>query len=150
MSRTLQGKFRPKNPEKYRGDAGNILYRSSWELKFMEWCDLRKEVLWWQSEEKRIPYYDPVTKRRRTYYPDFLLARECHDGIIRETLVEVKPARQVRGPADSLNVTTARSHCAATRSKPGTDVRLELFVSRAPHLLKRSTNRRSEITIHHT
>ena len=67
----------------------------------MEWCDSNEKVLWWQSEEKRIPYYDPIAKRRRTYYPDFLLARECHDGIIRETLVEVKPARQVKGPSQN-------------------------------------------------
>ena len=99
VSRTLKGKFRPLNPDKYKGDPGQIYYRSSWELEFMRWCDAREEVLWWQSEEKRIPYYDPITKRRRTYYPDFLLARQCHDGIIRETLVEAKPSRQVRGPA---------------------------------------------------
>ncbi len=98
---TLKGKFRPQNPDKYKGDPGMILYRSSWELKFMQWCDSNDKVLWWQSEEKRIPYYDPIAKRRRTYYPDFLLARECHDGIIRETLVEVKPARQVKGPSQN-------------------------------------------------
>ena len=98
MSSTLKGKFRPKNPEKYRGNAGNILYRSSWELEFMKWCDTREEVLWWQSEEKRIPYFDPVTNKRRMYYPDFYLERLCSDGIKRKTLVEVKPARQVDGP----------------------------------------------------
>jgi len=64
----------------------------------MEWCDTNEAVIWWNSEENRIPYYDPVSKKRRMYYPDFLLARRCYDGIIREDLVEVKPSRQVKGP----------------------------------------------------
>jgi len=98
MSKTLQGKFRPKHPEKYRGDAGNILYRSSWELDFMKWCDKREEVIWWQSEEKAIWYYDPVAKKKRRYFPDFFFAHKRSDGIIMETLVEVKPKRQVQGP----------------------------------------------------
>jgi hypothetical protein len=71
MSGTLKGKFRPKNPEKYRGNAGEIIYRSSWEMKFCDWCDKNEKVEWWQSEEKRIRYYDPVQKKWRTYFPDF-------------------------------------------------------------------------------
>ena len=98
MSSTLKGKFRPTQPEKYRGNAGEIYYRSSWELQFMNWADKNDRVLWWQSEEKRIPYYDPVQKKRRIYYPDFYLARKCHDGVIRSTLVEVKPQKQITGP----------------------------------------------------
>ena len=54
MNNTLQGKYYPKHPEKYKGNAGEIFYRSSWELKFMEWCDSTKAVLAWQSEEKRV------------------------------------------------------------------------------------------------
>ena len=82
MSGTLKGKFRPTQPEKYRGNAGEIYYRSSWELQFMNWADKNDKVLWWQSEEKRIPYYDPVQKKRRIYYPDFYLAYKSSDGII--------------------------------------------------------------------
>ena len=93
-----KGTFRPQNPEKYRGNPSLIIYRSSWERNFMEWCDTNEAVIWWNSEENRIPYYDPVSKKRRMYYPDFLLARRCYDGIIREDLVEVKPSRQVKGP----------------------------------------------------
>ena len=96
MSGTLKGKFRPKNPEKYRGNAGEIIYRSSWEMKFCDWCDKNEKVEWWQSEEKRIRYYDPVQKKWRTYFPDFYLGYRG-----REELVEVKPWRQVKGPPEN-------------------------------------------------
>ena len=98
MSHTLQGKFRPRNPEKYKGNVGDIFYRSSWEKNFMEWCDKNEAVLLWQSEEKRIRYYDPVKKRNRTYYPDFLVKYINKDGRVLTEMVEVKPIRQVKGP----------------------------------------------------
>ena len=101
MSKTLQGKFRPRNPEKYKGDYGNILYRSSWELKFMEWCDSNSQIICWGSEETRVRYFDPVRKKTRTYFPDFYVKLERHDGVIVEELVEVKPAKQVRGPVQN-------------------------------------------------
>ena len=34
----IQGYFNPKNPEKYKGPSP-IIYRSSWERKFMIMCD---------------------------------------------------------------------------------------------------------------
>ena len=95
---TLKGKFRPNNPDKYKGDPGNIIYRSSWELQFMKWCDKREDVVCWQSEEKRIRYYDPVAKKNRIYYPDFYVKYKRSDGIIIEELIEVKPQRQIDGP----------------------------------------------------
>ena len=98
MSRTYQGKFSPKNPKKYKGNPTQIFYRSSWELKFMKWCDIKEEVVWWQSEETRVPYFDPVQKKHRTYYPDFRLAIRKSDGILHEELIEVKPKKQVEGP----------------------------------------------------
>ena len=98
MPKTLQGKFRPKNPDKYKGNVGDILYRSSWELEFMKWCDKTPAVILWQSEEKRIRYYDPVKKRNRIYYPDFLVKYINKDGRVLTEMVEVKPIRQVKGP----------------------------------------------------
>ena len=95
---TLQGKFRPKHPEKYKGNPGNIIYRSSWERIFCNWCDTNEDIISWQSEEKRIRYYDPIAKKNRTYFPDFYVQYKRKDGIIMEELVEVKPKRQVDGP----------------------------------------------------
>ena len=34
-----QGYFTPQNPDKYKGDITKIIYRSSWELKFLVYCD---------------------------------------------------------------------------------------------------------------
>ena len=34
-----KGKFIPRNTSKYLGDPTSIVYRSSYELKFMNWCD---------------------------------------------------------------------------------------------------------------
>ena len=95
---TLKGKYRCKHPEKYRGDAGNIIFRSSWEKIFCTWCDTHDHILSWQSEERRIRYYDPVAKKNRTYYPDFYVKYKRKDGIIVEELVEVKPQKQIDGP----------------------------------------------------
>ena len=51
----MKGKYKPINPNKYQGDPTNIVYRSSWELKFMRFCDLRDDVVQWQSEEIIVP-----------------------------------------------------------------------------------------------
>ena len=99
MARTLQGKFRPLNPNKYNGDAGNIIYRSSWEKIFCNWCDKNDDIIAWQSEERRIRYYDPVAKKNRIYFPDFYIKYKRSDGIIVEELIEVKPQRQIDGPS---------------------------------------------------
>ena len=57
------GKYRPTNPRKYKGDPTNVIYRSLWERKFMQWCDLNQNILEWGSEEFFIPYRSPVDKR---------------------------------------------------------------------------------------
>ena len=98
MSRTLQGVFRPQNPEKYKGDPTNIVYRSSWERIFCNWCDKNDKIMKWQSEEKAIPYYDPVAKKNRRYFPDFIIQFERKDGVMVTEMIEIKPQRQIDGP----------------------------------------------------
>ena len=97
-SKTLQGKYRPRNPNKYRGDSTNIIYRSSWERTFMKYCDLRENVVSWQSEEKCLWYYDPVSKKKRRYFPDFIIRVQDSDGLIRTIMVEIKPHSQTVSP----------------------------------------------------
>ena len=97
MGRTLQGKFRPENPEKYKGDPSNIIYRSSWERIFMRWCDTKDHIKKWQSEEKCLWYNDPVTKKKRRYFPDFIIQYE-KNGVMMTEMIEVKPQSQVDGP----------------------------------------------------
>jgi len=39
MRSRYKGKFKVKNPQKYKGNPSNIIYRSLMELRFMKWCD---------------------------------------------------------------------------------------------------------------
>lgn len=94
-----QGYFRPKNPTKYKGNPNNIFYRSSWEFTVMSKLDENPLVLWWASEELSIPYYCPVEKRQRLYYPDFIVSRKsATTGQINTFMIEVKPLAQTREP----------------------------------------------------
>lgn len=93
-----QGKFNPRNPEKYVGNHKNIVYRSSWELKFLQWCDRNEKILRYGSEEISIPYYDPVKKKVRRYFPDAFVEIVHADGRKRKYLVEIKPKRQTMPP----------------------------------------------------
>jgi hypothetical protein len=95
---SYKGKFRPSNSSKYKGDPTNIIYRSLWELKFMRYCDTNENILKWASEELWIPYKSPVDNRYHKYFPDFYIKYKNTSGKILESLIEIKPARQVAGP----------------------------------------------------
>lgn len=92
------GKFRPKNPSKYKGDSSKIIYRSSWECRVMNYLDDHPGVIWWSSEELVIPYRDPVTGKPRRYFPDFIVKIKKSDGSKRTIVIEVKPEYQKIGP----------------------------------------------------
>ena len=95
---SYKGKYRPKNRQKYKGDVGEVVYRSLWELKFMKYCDLNSKILKWSSEEIIIPYKSPVDNRIHRYFPDFYVKYKDVKGRIREKVVEIKPAKQVKEP----------------------------------------------------
>ena len=97
-SKYHQGFFHPKNPKKYKGNPNNIVYRSSWELKFMKWCDLNENVLEYGSEEFFIPYISPVDNRVHRYFPDFIIKVKEQTGETKTYVIEVKPKRQTREP----------------------------------------------------
>jgi len=103
--KTLKGRFRPKFPKKYEGDALNIIYRSSWELKAMQHFDLNPNVLSWQSEEFHIPYFDPTTGRTRRYFPDFKIKIRTIKGDIVTLVIEVKPRSQTIEPKPKKKLT---------------------------------------------
>ena len=92
---TLKGRYIPRNIRKYRGDYKNIIYRSSWELKFMKYCDLNDSILEWGSEEVVIPYRSPLDNR---YFVAFYIKVEDMNGQIKKYLIEVKPKRQTTPP----------------------------------------------------
>ncbi len=95
---SYQGRYRPSNPKKYKGDSRNIIYRSLWERKFMVYCDKNQNIINWASEEFHIPYYDPTTKRVRRYFPDFYIRYRNVNGNILEKIIEIKPAKQCVPP----------------------------------------------------
>jgi len=89
-----QGLFIPKNPQKYIGDATNIIYRSGWEKRVMQYLDEHTNVLRWASEEIIIPYISPVDNRPHRYFPDFYVEAKSADNTIKKMLLEVKPKAQ--------------------------------------------------------
>ena len=101
------GKYRVKNYRKYRGDPTQVIYRSLWEKKFMDYCDKTKNILEWSSEEIVIPYKDPVSGRWRRYFPDFYMKVKEADGTIQSYIVEVKPKKQIEGPKRQQRKTKA-------------------------------------------
>lgn len=92
------GRFKPSNPQKYKGDPTQIVYRSLWERKFMVYCDKNDAVIQWQSEEIAIPYKSPVDGKWHRYFPDFMIKYKDATGKIRRVMVEVKPAKQCKQP----------------------------------------------------
>lgn len=96
--KTLKGKYKPKNPNKYAGDPSNIVYRSSWEHKVCVYLDHNPNVLEWASEEIVIPYISPKDNRYHKYYPDFLIKVRQADGKHQTILIEVKPYAQTQPP----------------------------------------------------
>jgi hypothetical protein len=93
-----KGRFHPQNPEKYKGDVRNIIYRSSWELKFMKYCDRKVDILEWGSEEFFIPYVSPMDGKVHKYFPDFFVKLKERSGQIKKYVIEVKPKSQTKKP----------------------------------------------------
>ncbi len=93
----MQGKFKPKNPNKYVGDPNNIVYRSSWELAFLRILDDNKDVVKYASEEIALRYYNPIKLRWARYFPDFIIEIREGDKTIKQ-LIEIKPINQTFQP----------------------------------------------------
>ena len=93
-----QGIYKIKNPEKYAGDPTNVIYRSSWELKFMNYCDNNPAIIKWSSEETIIPYICGTDGRQHRYFVDFKIQIKRPDGTLQTYLVEVKPSKETLPP----------------------------------------------------
>lgn len=92
------GYFIPENPEKYSGDLKQIIYRSSWERKFMIYCDRTESIIAWSSEALAIPYINPIDKRQHNYNIDFIIRVKQKDGNEQDFIIEVKPESQTKRP----------------------------------------------------
>lgn len=105
-SRYSQGIFQPQNPDKFIG--GKLPFaRSSWETKFMQFCDSHPNILKWASENVKIPYRNPMTGKITNYVPDFMVQYQDKNGKTLVELIEIKPKSQTvienaRGRGDKL------------------------------------------------
>ena len=86
---TYKGRYKVANPKKYKGDLTEVVYRSSWELKFMRWCDHNKNVLEWGSETTIIPYRSPVDSKLHRYFVDLKVKYKSGKTV----LIEIKPEK---------------------------------------------------------
>jgi len=89
-----QGRFLPKNLEKYKGNSRNVIYRSSWEKRIMAFFDESTNIEWWNSEGLIVPYMNPIDKKMHSYYPDFVFMNKKNDVY----MVEVKPFNETLPP----------------------------------------------------
>ena len=64
----------------------------------MVYFDSNPSILSWSSEELAIPYFDTISKRRRRYYPDFLITVKDNTGNEKVHLIEVKPSKHLKPP----------------------------------------------------
>ena len=94
MAKSYQGLYKPTHPKKYVGDVKKIVYRSLLERRFMRYCDLNQDILFWASEELPIRYFNPIDKRYHRYFPDFVVKTSKQ----KKYMIEVKPSRQIGKP----------------------------------------------------
>jgi hypothetical protein len=97
---SYKGKYKIKNPQKYKGDPTNIVWRSLWERKYMKYLDSNDSILEWSSEEIFIWYKSPLDGRPHRYFPDFYVKEQMSDGSIQKYLVEIKPQKQLSPPKE--------------------------------------------------
>ena len=95
---TYKGKYIPKNPQKYKGNPSQIIYRSLWERKFMVYCDKNDKVIEWGSEEVLVPYRSPWDGKIHRYFPDFYIKIKQSSGGVKKFIIEVKPEYQCKQP----------------------------------------------------
>jgi len=93
-----KSKFIPKNPQKYVGNASNIICRSLWERTFCKYLDENTNIIRWSSEELQIPYVSPADNRVHMYYPDFLFEAK-KENTVETIVVEIKPEKQTKEPS---------------------------------------------------
>ena len=71
--RFISGYYVPRNKEKFIYSNSGLnekqseiklpRYRSSYELKFMRFCDFNSEISKWSSEPFPIKYFHPIKKK---------------------------------------------------------------------------------------
>lgn len=94
-SRYKQGCIDPRTCKKLFNQLSRerIIYRSSYELKFITWLESDDKVKSWGSECICIPYLY-IDGSMHRYYPDYFV--EFTDGT--KMVIEIKPYNQTKKP----------------------------------------------------
>lgn len=97
--RFKQGYINPTSCKKLFPSQKNtpIIYRSSYEKRFIEYLESNKNVEYWGSECTPIEYVDAFDNTKHTYYPDYIA---LINGVY--YLFEVKPHNQCITPDKTL------------------------------------------------
>jgi len=106
-NRSIKGRYKPLNAEKYLGNVNKITYRSLWERRFMLYCDRSPNIVSWSSEELHIPYISPKDNKWHNYYPDFFVNTVDQQSII----VEIKPSQQTKWAINRHKWWYAEKYC---------------------------------------
>lgn len=95
--RYSQGYINPSSCKKIfpQMKTEKIIYRSSYERKFIAWLENSEQVKNWGSECIRIPYLY-IDGKMHSYYPDYFV--EMVDGT--KMVVEIKPSSQTKRPVN--------------------------------------------------
>ena len=89
------GRYKVKNPDKYKGNPTQVIFRSLWERQVFRWCDENPSVLRWSSEEIIVPYRCKTDRKRHRYFPDFYIKTKD-----KEYLIEIKPKKETVPPRE--------------------------------------------------
>lgn len=92
------GRYRPKNHEKF-GEV-SCIYRSSYELDFLRWCDYNDKVVEVEYEKVIIPYKCKTDGKLHRYYVDCKIKFKEKSGV-KTYLIEIKPFKQTMPPKPS-------------------------------------------------
>jgi hypothetical protein len=75
-------------------------YRSSWELKYMEFLEKDSNISTYQYESIKLPYY--YRKDKKWYIPDFIVGNR---------LIEIKPVYMMNKKRNIAKFSSARLYC---------------------------------------
>lgn len=100
-NRYQQGYVNPKACKKLFPSLHNdlIIYRSSYEKRFIHWLESSDKVKYWGSECFHIPYISRIDGLTHKYYPDYFV--EMVDGS--KLVIEIKPYEQTHKPVNESN-----------------------------------------------
>lgn len=103
VARPKPRKWIPRNPDKYIGNVNDIVSRSSWETRCMNWFDLTPAVVKWNSEDLVIPYINPMDNKPHRYFVDFVAQIQDKSGSVKVYAIEVKPFFETLPPVPTSN-----------------------------------------------